>query len=119
MKKLNSINSLNSKSQKKIKNLSNPQIDENLKTIRYNKSLFPTLNSLYPIETNNYNLNNKNLALKRSSTEDFKKTKIISETVNTKYLEEQSNENNEKQEQKENNNKIKISENKKYKNKKK
>ena len=119
MKKLNSINSLNNRSQKKFKNLSNPQIDENLKTIRYNKNLFPTLNSLYPIETNNYNLNNKNLALKRSSTEDFKKTKIFSETVNTKYLEEQSNENNEKQEQKENNNKIKISENKKYKNKKK
>ena len=108
------MNSLNSKSQKEIKISSSPKNDENY---IYNKKLFPTLNSLYPNEKYNYNLDNKTSSLKRSSTQDFKKTKIFPE--NTNYLEEQNIENNEKQKSKENNNKANILENRKYKFKKK
>ena len=115
--KKNNINSLNSKSQKKIKISSSPQKDENYIISKYNKKIFPILNSLYPNGKYNYELNNKNASLKRSSTQDFKKTKIFPENAN--YLEEQNSENNEKQEPKEYNNKTNILENRKYKFKKK
>ena len=115
MKKLNNLESLNCRSQREIKTSSKPQKNENFKSLKINKKFFPILHSLYNADQNNFFFYDKNSSLKRSSTEDFKNIKSISDTINIKLLDEEEEEeknNNEKQEQ---NNK----ENKKYKNKKK
>ena len=119
MKKYNNFNSLNSKSQREIKNSLKPKNKANLKSPKINKNIFPILNSLLPTEHSNNFLRDKNLSLKRSSTEDFKKNKYFSETINTKLSEEENDNYNEKQEQKNNiyNNKNNYKENSKNKNK--
>ena len=122
MKKLNHLNQGNNKNQKEMNFLTQ---NENGGESGFNKNIFPTLNYLQNSQFNNYN--NKALH-KRSSTEDFKRSKIFSENenkfsdenINKNYFEENDNNVHNKKNKfksKKSKNKMKLSKNKKYNNK--